>query len=643
MIGRKVIYSEPQDVFFQDILTNTVASKMQSNRFAITKEVVQNSELRSWQNSPIAIKNLLELSGVKNTHITFEYLVPYTQRRIDCMLYGKDANDKGHVIHIELKQWDKVTATNIEGNFIETYTGKPNNLVAHPSQQVKGYHDYLIGFVEVFEEDEIGLFGCSYCHNYIWKDGEGLYDPLYDNIISEYPLYSSNQVIDLASRLKTLLNGGEGYSIFNKFMQSPVKPSKKLLESASKIINNSSDFTLLNDQIVARNTILSKIRAARKRNEKSVIIIKGGPGTGKTVIALHILAEIAASKVKRSVFFSTKSKPLLEGILNRLDRGSNAKLLFTNLNQYIPTRVEENSVDVLIIDEAHRIGKTSNNQYTKAVDRTDLSQVETLIRASKTSIFFIDDKQAIRSAEIGSTQLIKDYALKYGCVIEEVELISQFRCNGSDNYLDWLEATLGHSPMQKVLTEKDNYDFQIFDSPSELYDELLLKNSGNTTSRLVAGFCWEWSKKLDENGALVKDVKIGDFALPWETHGDITRPPAGYVKWYEWAYKPEGIKQVGCIYTAQGFEFDYIGIIIGNDLKYDKATDSLVGDISATKDPTLRRGKENFDEYVKNIYRVLMTRGIKGCYVYFVNSEVRSFFENRINFSNLPTRIQNEI
>lgn len=631
LANRKVIYSEPQDVFFKDVLLNQVASKMRDNQNSFSNSKVTGSEFRSWENSPKAVKLLMELSQVKDTYVTFEYQVPYTQRRIDCMLYGRNDDNKGVVIHIELKQWDKVVATNIEGNFVETYTGVPNNRVAHPSQQVKGYHNYLTGFVEVFEENEIGLFGCAYCHNYDYIGDEGLYDPMYKSILEEYPVYSKNQVQDLALKLKEKLSKGDGFSIYNKFMQSPISPSKKLLESASKIVKNTSDFSLLNDQIVARNIILSKIRSARTKNEKSVILIKGGPGTGKTVIALHILAEIAGDKTKRSVFFSTKSKPLLEGIKNRLDRGSNAKLLFSNLNQFIPSRVDENSIDVLIIDEAHRIGKTSNHQYTKSIDRTDLAQVETLIRASKVSIFFIDDKQAIRSAEIGSTALIRNYAKKYKCSIEEVDLISQFRCNGSDNYLDWIESVLGHSENKLVLKPEDNFDFKIIESPQKLYDILLAKNQKEgITSRLVAGFCWEWSKNLDENGELVKDVKIGDFEMPWETHGNMTKVPAGYVKWYEWAYKPEGIKQVGCIYTAQGFEFDYIGVIVGDDLVYDRENDCLIGNIDGTKDPTLRRGKDNFDEYVKNIYRVLMTRGMQGCYVYFVNKEVENYFRSRM-------------
>lgn len=633
MRNRNIIYSESQEVFYEEVLRNQVAPKMREATEKYGSAYISDSEYRSWQNSPRAVKNLLELSGIKGTFVTFEYLVPYTQKRIDCLLYGRDAYDKGYVVHIELKQWDSVRATNIEGNFIETYTGRPNNRVPHPSQQVKGYHDYLSGFVRVFEYNELGLFGCAYCHNYEWRGDEGLYDPIYHDIIKEHPVYAGNQIDDLAEKLREYLSKGNGLEVFNKFMLSPINPSRKLMESASNIVANKSDFTLIDEQIVARNTIIDKIRNARRSGEKSVILIKGGPGTGKTVIALHVLSEIAADDYNRSVFFATKSKPLLEGIKNRLGRGNNARLLFTNLNQYIPSRVDEDSVDVLIIDEAHRIGKTPNSQFTKSYDRTDLAQVETLIRAAKTSVFFIDDKQVIRSLEIGNTELIKGFARKYNCTIEEEELVSQFRCNGSNNYLDWVEKVLDNDIDDDEPPALDgSFNFRVMDSPQELYNSLVNMNQREgVTARLTAGFCWDWSKTLDENGELVKDVKIGGFAMPWETHGDIGRPPEGYVKWYEWAYLPEGIKQVGCIYTAQGFEFDYIGVIIGDDLKFNPLTNQLETDISATRDPVLRRGRDKFDGYVRNIYRVLMTRGLKGCYVYCTDKATSSYFKRMIN------------
>jgi DUF2075 family protein len=390
---------------------------------------------------------------------------------------------------------------------------------------------------------------------------------------------------------------------------------------------------LLNEQLVAKNLIWSKIRKTEKGDQKAVVIVHGGPGTGKSVIALNILAE--AARKKKKVFYACKSKPFVSGLTNLV--GKEGEKLISNLNRFIPSKVGENEGDLILIDEAHRIGKTSNHQFTPREHRTEMPQIDQIIRFAKTSVFFIDDLQNIRSVEIGSADLIKETAEKHGCSVDEISLETQFRCMGSNDYLKWLESALGYTDEERILSKSEVFDFKIFDSPKKLYSALLEKeaigkknNPGKSNfARIVAGFCWPWSQKLDSNGELIKDVVIGDFAMPWETHDKIT-PPKGYAKWYEWAYKPEGIKQVGCIYTAQGFEFDYIGVIVGDDLAYDTETDTLIGNNEATADPMLRRNKENFDKHVKNIYRVLMSRGMKGCYVYFTNKHTQKFFEDRI-------------
>ncbi len=638
MLNRNIIYDNTQKDFFKDVLINKFADNIQDNFIKLNGRKAGKSEYNSWIDTGKVIKNLIELSGLQNFYVSFEYQVPYAQKRIDCLLFGKDKKGKGIIIHIEMKQWQTVEATSIEGNFVETYVGGNQRRVIHPSQQVQGYHNYLIGFVEVFEEHNIDLIGCAYCPNYNYKEGEGLFDEKYKKLINKFPIYTKKDIEKLANRLKELLSQEDGFDIFNKFMESPIKPSRKLLDSASNVIKKESDFNLLDDQIYARNIIIDKIKKAENKKENSVIIVKGAPGTGKTVIALHILAEFAAHKKKKyNIFFSSRSKPLVEAIKYKMERGQkagsvNARILFTNLNPFVPARTSENELDILIVDEAHRIGKKSNHRFTPQEYRTDMPQIEQLIRCAKTSIFFIDDKQNIRGAEIGSTKLIRETAKSIGKEIEEVELTSQFRCSGSDNYLDWLEYVLGHTDKKQILTKEDKFDFKIIDSPERLYEIIKEKNSQKgMTARLVAGFCWPWSNKLDKDGNLIKDVKIGNFSLPWETHRDI-KPPEGYVKWYEWAYKPEGVKQIGCIYTAQGFEFDYIGVIVGLDLKYDKENDCLISDITGTKDRTLKNKKDhdNFDKYVKNIYRVLMSRGMKGCYVYFVDKEVENYFKKNI-------------
>lgn len=640
MINRCIIYDAPQKVFFRDVLINKFADKLQEKFIQLYGWKAGDPEYNSWIDTGKVIKNLIELSDLQNIYVSFEYQVPYTQKRIDCLLFGKNMQGKGVITHIEMKQWQSVDALPIEGNFVETYTGGDKRNVVHPSQQVQGYHNYLMGFVEIFEENKIELIGCVYCPNYNKKEGDGLFDKKYNEIVTKFPVYTKSDIEKLANRLKELLSQEDGFDIFNKFMESPIKPSRKLLDNASNVIKRESDFNLLDDQIYARNVIIDKINKAETKNENNVIIVKGGPGTGKTVIALHLLAEYAGHKEKKyNIFFSSRSKPLIEAIKYKMDRGQksgdvNARILFTNLDPYVPARTKENELDILIVDEAHRIGEKSDHRFTKKEYRTNMPQVEQLVRCAKTSIFFIDDKQTIRGAEMGSAKLIRETAKELGKEVEEVELISQFRCNGSDNYLDWLEFVLGHTDKKRILKKEDNFDFKIVESPEKLYEIIKEKNSQKGMSaRLVAGYCWPWSTKLNENGELAKDVKIGNFSLPWETHGNI-KPPEGYVKWYEWAYKPEGIKQVGCIYTAQGFEFDYIGVIVGPDLKYDSKKDCLITNIEGTKDPTLKKKKDKtkFDEYVRNIYRVLMSRGMKGCYVYFVDKDTEEFFRSKIEY-----------
>ncbi|MCF8226022.1 MAG: DUF2075 domain-containing protein [Bacteroidales bacterium] len=265
----------------------------------------------------------------------------------------------------------------------------------------------------------------------------------------------------------------------------------------------------------------------------------------------------------------------------------------------------------------------------KPEHKSDLPQVDQVIRSARTSVFFIDDRQSVRHLEIGNSQLVREAAARMGATVEEVELVSQFRCMGSNDYLLWIESVLGLRDEKRMYRENDQFDFRIFDSPGALYTALEEKEKGKSgTARLVAGFCWPWSNP-NPDGTLVNDVKIGDFAMPWETKGD--QWAGEYPPWHQWAIKEKGFEQVGCIYTAQGFEFDYIGVIIGPDLVYDSSSDRLKADITATRDPVLKRNSEHFEEYVKNIYRVLMSRGMKGCYVYFADKEVEAYFQGRMN------------
>ena len=653
MINR-VLYQASQAQFITDVERNFVSQKMRHTAEQAGIHSAEN-EIASWENNAPHVARLLTQCGAKDSYVTFEFLVPFSRKRIDCMIYGKGEDNSENVIHIELKQWSNKTVgiADSDGNFmtddaanrqpdevifnVEAFTGHANRIVAHPSQQVKGYQGYLSNFIEVFSNQEVSLTGLAYCYNYAKNANPSfLYDAKYATLLSQYPTYAKDQFDELTAKLTGLLKKGEGLSIFNKVIQSPIRPSKKLLNEVSTMIENgdTSSFALIDDQLVARNMVLDKIRPYIKNGEfqKSVIIVNGGPGTGKTVIALHILAELAKQTNNGqglNVQYATKSASLLGGVKSKVRTAT--RILFQNVTSYVPAVTDENAVDVLLIDEAHRIEKTTNTRYTKAENRTDLPMVDTIIRASKVSVFFIDDKQAIRGREIGSSKMIREAAARYGAKVEECTLTSQFRCNGSDNYMDWMEQVLYNRPVTSKFKLSD-FNLQILDSPQEMYDRLVEQdNVPGQTARIMAGFCWKWSDTLDENGDLIKDVEIGDFKMPWETHRNFTRTPKGYVKWYEWAYKPEGIKQVGCIYTAQGFEFDYAGVIIGPDLIFNTETHKIETVKSATRDPMLRttpnEATMTYDDYVRNIYRVLMSRGMKGCFLYICDENLRNYMK----------------
>lgn len=653
MVNR-VLYNEPQSVFISDVERNFVSQKMRHTAEKAGIHSAEN-EIASWENNAPHIARLLTQCGAKDSYVTFEFLVPFSRKRIDCMIYGTGEDNSENVIHIELKQWSNKTVgiADSDGNFttdevanrqaddvifnVEAFTGHANRIVAHPSQQVKGYQGYLSNFIEVFSNQEVSLTGLAYCYNYAKNANPSfLYDEKYEPLLSQYPTYAKDQFDELTGKLTGLLKNGAGLSIFNKVIESPIRPSKKLLNEVTSMIEqgDTSAFSLLEDQIVARNMILDKIRPLLKDNsqfEKSVIVVKGGPGTGKTVIALHVLAEL--SRHQLSVQYATKSKPLLEGVRHQIR--PKARLLFQNVTSYVPATTDENTLDVVLVDEAHRIENFTIDRYRPERSETGMPQVDTIIRAAKVSVFFIDDRQAIRGREIGSAELIREAAKRWNAKVEECELTSQFRCNGSDNYMDWLEQVLYNKPITSSFQPED-FDLKIFPDPQTMYDALVEQNNkANQTARLMAGFCWPWSKNVVD-GDLVKDVQIGNFAMPWETSDGVPyqKLTKKYPRWFEWAYRPLGIEQVGCIYTAQGFEFDYAGVIIGGDLKYDPVSKQIFTDKSACKDPVLRQNRQEatmtFDDYVRNIYRVLMTRGMKGCYIYAVDENLSKYLNGLI-------------
>jgi len=397
------------------------------------------------------------------------------------------------------------------------------------------------------------------------------------------------------------------------------------MEHVAKVIKNVPQYLLLDEQQVAFDGVYSALKNGIHNRTKQVVIINGGPGTGKSVIAINLAAALLASAY--STHYVTGSKAFTETLRNII--GARGSDLFTYSNNYMQALPD--AVDVLITDEAHRIRDVSSNRFTPASKKSGLKQVEELIRAARVNVFLIDDDQIVRPGEIGSASYIRKYATDLGCNVKEYTLEAQFRCNGSENFVQWLTTGLGIDDAGPAMISPNNgFDFQIFDSPTALEDAIKAKAESGGSARLMAGFCWPWSEPK-KDGTLVEDVTIGAFSRPWNARPDAGRLATGIPKASLWAHDKGGIEQVGCVYTAQGFEFDYAGVIFGDDLRFDPVLGQWVADKTKSCDTTVKRSGPDLEQFLKNTYRVLMSRGMKGCYVHFLDKDTENFFRSKIH------------
>jgi uncharacterized protein len=359
--------------------------------------------------------------------------------------------------------------------------------------------------------------------------------------------------------------------------------------------------------------------------QKRVLLVQGGPGTGKSVLAANLLGQLSQAGLHAQ--YATGSRAFTETL--RRIVGNRAAAQFTYFNSYVSA--EPNSVDVLVCDEAHRIREKSFSQYTPATERNAMRlQIDELLTAAKVCVFFIDDRQIVRPGEIGSAELIRSKAQQIGAIVWDYRLEAQFRCAGSDGFVNWVDNTLGvqRTANQIWNARREVFDFRVYRTVEAFDTAINTRAEQGATARLVAGFCWPWSQPLPD-GTLIADVVVGDFRRPWNAKPDARRLAHGIPKSSHWAYEAGGLGQIGCIYTAQGFEFDYVGVIWGNDLRYDAARQTWVADRTHSKDNVVRRSRDAFESLVRNTYRVLLSRGLKGCYVYCQDEETAKFLLSR--------------
>ena len=619
------LYSGSTQQFITDTIQNQIADKLKRAFFEYYRFNPSPGEISSWRNSLRAVSQVFQYSGLMEHGVLLEYQLPLSSRRLDCMITGRDNDCRDNAVIIELKQWEHCEEA--EGkNEVITFLGGAKREVLHPSAQVGQYAMYLQDtHTSFYEKPIVFLNACSFLHNYSFEKDDVLLDNKFREAIIKYPLFSADNVDQLSSYINEKLQSGNGLDVLARVEKSKYRPSKKLMEHVGEVIKGKQEYVLLDEQLVAYDKVFACAREGFHYSKKVAIIIRGGPGTGKSVIAINLMSDLLLQGYNAQ--YATGSRAFTETLRKVI--GTRGAVQFKYFNSY--TKAELSGVDVLICDEAHRIRKTSQSRFTPREARSDFPQVKELLNAAKVSVFFIDDDQVVRPNEIGSVEYIRANAESAGCNLHEYELEVQFRCSGSEAFVGWVNNTLGIRRTANVLWNKEEeFDFRIFHSPEALEQSIRKKALDGFSARMTAGFCWEWSKKPNPDGTLRKDVVIGNYTRPWNARPEATRLASGIPKATLWAHDPNGIDQVGCVYTAQGFEFDYVGVIFGNDLIYNFDEQTWKGIKANSKDPVVRGSKDRFGDLVKNTYRVLLSRGLKGCYVYFMDKDTERFIKSRV-------------
>ncbi len=615
-----IVYQETKEQFLNDVRLDLIEEKIEDRvRTKLHKKTAYN-EFLSWMNSMQYMYKVMEDKRIpKDSQIAIEYRIPNSNKRVDFIICGEDSHHKESAIVIELKQWqhvekvetkDAIVKTQLQGRLIET---------SHPSYQAWSYVSLIKDYNEDVQKYRIFLQPCTYLHNYRLHEKDDLVAPCYEYYMEKAPVFTRGDTDKLASFIAKYIKKGNPDVLYH-IDNGRIIPSKSLQDSLTSMLKGNKEFTLIDEQKVVFEKAIEI--AKKKTNRKKVYIVHGGPGTGKSVLAINLL--VAILNLSQNVMYITKNSAPREVYKKKLTEGKYRKAYIDNLFKGSGsfTASDNDDFDCLIVDEAHRLNEKSGMFQNKGEN-----QVKEIIHASKTSIFFVDDFQMVTIKDIGSTNEIKKWSSFFNAELHEDTLFSQFRCNGSDSYLSWLDNVLEINT--KSTDEFDwDYDIRVCDTPKEVYDLILEKNKINNKSRMVAGYCWDWISS-GKNNTNIHDIQIGDFGMSWNLGSSNT-----------WAIDPESVHEIGCIHTCQGLEFDYVGVIIGQDLRYHNGmitdftkrakTDQSIRGLKGMykKDP--QKALEIADRIIKNTYRTLLTRGQKGCYIYCVDEQLKEYLRMRL-------------
>jgi len=612
-----LVYKSTKQQFIDAVRANAISDIIESEVLRKLNRNSPRSEIQAWEHSlRFMMSALLDDDIPASAGVAIEYNIPLTNRRVDFILTGKNHQRDDAAVIVELKQWQSVEVTNKDA-IVRTQLGGGVRETNHPSYQAWSYSALIKDYNETVRSESIRLVPCAYLHN--MKQGNAINDPFYEHHTRRAPVFISQDALKLSRFLSQHIKYGDSSNIMYRIEHGVIKPSKNLADALASMMQGNAEFLMIDDQKLIYESAIDLAHQATSGN-KQCLIVKGGPGTGKSVVAINLLVELT-NREMMTQYVSRNSAPreVFKKRLTGTRKKTHIDNLFKGSGSYVDTA--PNTFHALIVDEAHRL-----NEKSGMYQNMGESQIKEVIMASRLSVFFIDEAQRVTLKDVGTVEEIKRRAEECGADVHEFELASQFRCNGSDGYLAWLDHALQVRSTANTDLDGIDYDFQVFDDPGSMRMAILEKNRKANKARMVAGYCWPWSSKKDKH-AIDIVFPEHDFAAQWNLDDD------GML----WAIADASVEQIGCIHTCQGLEFDYVGVIIGDDF--------VIRDGRVLTDAGKRAGQDrsvhgyktmlkndpeharaSADQIIKNTYRTLMTRGQKGCYVYATDPETRDYF-----------------
>ncbi|MCP8687202.1 DNA/RNA helicase domain-containing protein [Marinobacterium sedimentorum] len=612
-----LVYNATKQQFIDDVRANVITDSIENE---VARRLNRNSprnEVTSWENSLRFMMSVLLDEGIPaSAGVAIEYNIPLTNRRVDFILTGKNHQRDDAAVIVELKQWQSVEVTNKDA-IVRTQLGSGIRETNHPSYQAWSYAALIEDYNETVRSESISLVPCAYLHN--MKQADAINDPFYEHHTRRAPVFISRDAMRLSKFLSQHIKYGDSSDIMYRIEHGVIKPSKNLADALVSMMQGNAEFLMIDDQKLVYETALDLAHRAAN-GKKQCLVVKGGPGTGKSVVAINLLVELTRREMMTQ-YVSRNSAPreVFKKKLTGTRKKTHIDNLFKGSGSYV--NAEPNTFHALIVDEAHRL-----NEKSGMYQNLGENQIKEIILASHFSIFFIDEAQRVTLKDVGTVEEIRHWAEACGADVQELELASQFRCNGSDGYLAWLDHALQIRTTANTDLDDIDYDFRVFDDPSALRRAILEKNRTANKARMVAGYCWPWASKKDKQAM---DIVFPDhgFAAQWNLDDD------GML----WAIADQSVEQIGCIHTCQGLEFDYVGVIIGDDFVIRDGRVVTNAEKRARQDRSVHgykimhknepaHARALADQIIKNTYRTLMTRGQRGCYVYATDAETRKYF-----------------